>query len=232
MVDDDASITKLVTMCLQSEGFGVDSAALGRDALKQLEDHIYDLVVLDITLPDLDGFQICQSIRETSQVPIIMLSGRQEEGDKVQSLDLGADDYVTKPFGVDEFLARVRAVLRRAQAFSTPSGRLSYKAGDLQVSYVQHQVLLFGQEVELTQTEYNLLSYLTQNAGKPLTHTMLLRSVWGPEYGSEVEYVRVFINRLRSKLQTALPQPWAIETLPGVGYRFHSEKTPSTTPQS
>jgi two-component system KDP operon response regulator KdpE len=179
-----------------------------------------DLVILDIVMPKMDGFEVCRRLREWTQVPIIMLSAKGDESDKVKCLDLGADDYITKPFGKDELIARVRAVLRRAEAAATTSTKPSFACGDVRVNFASRQVTVAGNEVKLTPTEYTLLQELVLNASKVLTHTHLLNKVWGPEYRDEREYLHVFVRRLRSKLETDPTKPRYILTVPGVGYQF------------
>jgi len=177
-------------------------------------------VILDIMMPKVDGFEVCQRLREWSQIPIIMLSARGDEEDKVKCLDLGADDYITKPFGVEELLARVKAVFRRTQAVGATLTRPAFTSGDLTINFVERRVTIADREVKLTPTEYNLLQELVLNAGKVLTHTHLLSKVWGPEYRDEREYLHVFIRRLRNKLEPDPTNPSYIITVPGVGYQF------------
>ncbi len=179
-----------------------------------------DLVILDIMMPKMDGFEVCRRLREWSQIPTIMLSARGDETDKVKCLDLGADDYLTKPFGTRELLARVRAVLRRTEATKTVSTPPLFTSGDLRISFAQRQVTVAGKEVKLTPTEYSLLQEFVLNAGKTLTHSYLLDRVWGPEYRDEREYLHVFVHRLRTKLEPDATNPKYIMTVPGVGYRF------------
>lgn len=181
-----------------------------------------DLVILDITMPGLDGFQVCQRIREWSSVPIIMLSAVMDQPSKVQALQFGADDYLVKPFDLDELQARVEAVLRRTSTTSKPSDPANVVSGELSINFAAHTVIVGESEVSVTATEFNLLRELALNRGKVMTHTMLLHSVWGPEYGDEVEYVRVFVNRLRNKIGDDPQAPKYIKTDAGVGYHFLS----------
>jgi two-component system KDP operon response regulator KdpE len=192
----------------------------GSEALRKIEMELPDLVILDIMMPKMDGFEVCRRLREWSQIPTIMLSARGDETDKVKCLDLGADDYLTKPFGTRELLARVRAVLRRTEATKTVSTPPLFTSGDLQISFAQRQVTVAGKEVKLTPTEYSLLREFVLNAGKTLTHSYLLDRVWGPEYRDEREYLHVFVHRLRTKLEPDATNPKYIMTVPGVGYRF------------
>ena len=220
VVDDELAIIKFLRANLEANGFEVIAAMDGAEALESIERELPDLVILDIIMPKLDGFEVCRRIREWSQIPIIMLSAKDVEEDKVKCLDLGADDYITKPFGINELMARVKSVFRRTDsAVATPT-QPSFTSGDLQINFVERRVFVAGNEVRLTPTEYSLLQELVLNAGKVLTHSDLLKKVWGPEYGQESEYLRVFIGRLRAKLEPAPTKPRYINTVPGVGYRF------------
>ncbi len=220
VVDDELSIVKFLRANLEANGFEVLAATDGAEALQTFEMELPDLVVLDIMMPKMDGFEVCRRLREWSQVPIIMLSARGDVSDKVKCLDLGADDYITKPFGKGELIARVRAVLRRTEAAATVPSQPSFTGGDLQISFAQRRVTIAGKEVKLTPTEYNLLQEFVLNAGKVLTHTHLLNKVWGSEYREEREYLHVFVRRLRAKLEPDPTNPRYITTVPGVGYQF------------
>jgi DNA-binding response OmpR family regulator len=220
IVDDELSILKYLRANLEAEGYEVLMAMNGSQALQTLEAELPDLVVLDIMMPGMDGFEVCRRLREWSQLPIIMLSARGDESDKVQCLDLGADDYVTKPFGKGEFIARVRAVLRRAEATSPTPTTPFFKSGDLEINFSKRKVTVKGKGVALTLTEYALLQELALNAGKVLTYTHLLRKVWGHDYADEREYLHVFVSRLRAKLEADPKNPRYITTVSGVGYRF------------
>ena len=220
IVDDELSILKYLRANLEAEGYEVLMAMDGVQALQTLEAELPDLVVLDIMMPEMDGFEVCRRLREWSQLPIIMLSARDDESDKVQCLDLGADDYITKPFGKDEFIARVRAVMRRAEAASPTPTIPSLKSGDLEINFSKRKVTVNGKEVALTLTEYALLQELALNAGKVLTYTHLLQKVWGHDYADEREYLHVFVSRLRAKLESDPKNPRYITTVSGVGYRF------------
>ncbi len=223
VVDDEPQTLKYIGANLRARGFDVLTAEDGRQALKVFEKNIVDLIILDIMMPGLDGFQVCQSIRRTSDVPIIILSAREREKDIVRALDLGADDYLTKPFGVEEILARIRAVLRRAaQTQSTPRPPLTF--GDLEIDFASRQVYLKGEKIPLTPTEYNLLAHLALNAGRVLTHRALLQAVWGPEYGNEREYLWAYIRRLRRKIEPDAGKPRYILTQSGVGYQFAARR--------
>jgi len=220
VVDDELSIIKFLRATLKAESYEVLTAMDGAEALQNIEMELPDLVILDIMMPKIDGFEVCHRLREWSQIPIIMLSARGDEGDKVKCLELGADDYITKPFGVDELLARVRAVMRRTETAGSIPTQPSFASGDLKINFVERRVTVAGKEVKLTPTEYKLLQELVLNANKVLTHGMLLGKVWGPEYGEEKEYLRVFIGRLRKELEPDPESPRYIVTIPGVGYQF------------
>jgi two-component system KDP operon response regulator KdpE len=220
IVDDELSILKYLHANLEAEGYEVLMAMNGIQALQMLETELPDLVVLDIMMPEMDGLEVCRRLREWSQIPVIMLSARDDENDKVNCLDLGADDYITKPFGKDEFTARVRAVMRRAEAASPTPTIPSIKSGDLEINFSQRKVTVKGKEVALTATEYALLQELALNVGKVLTYTYLLQKVWGTDYADEREYLHVFVSRLRAKLEAAPKNPRYITTVSSVGYRF------------
>ena len=219
VVDDEPSTVKLVSANLKARGYEVLVAYDGLEALKVAREQLLDLIILDLGLPGMDGFAVCDAIRRESQVPTIVLSARGREKDKVQALDLGADDYLTKPFSVEELLARVRALLRRS-APAEAIARTVYTAGDLGVDFEHRRVTLAGEPVDLTPVEYRLLAHLAINAGKVLTYRALLQAVWGPEYGDEKEYVWTYVRRLRRKLGEDQDQPRYILTEPGVGYRL------------
>jgi len=220
VVDDELSIIKFLRANLESKGYEVLTAINGAEALQTFEMELPDLVILDIMMPKMDGFEVCRRLREWSQTPIIMLSARGDESDKVKCLDLGADDYITKPFGASELIARVRAVLRRTEAATTIPTRPSFTSGDLEINFAQRQVTVAGKEVKLTPTEYSLLQEFVLNAGKVLTHTHLLNKVWGLEYREDTQYLHVFVRRLRAKLEPDPRNPRYIVTVPGVGYQF------------
>ncbi|MFL5588551.1 MAG: response regulator transcription factor [Ktedonobacteraceae bacterium] len=219
--DDDPQLLRLVTRNLEFEDYEVLPASDGQQALEQVEAHSPDLVLLDVMMPRMDGFTVCERIREFSTVPIIIVTARGQDQDKVRGLDLGADDYLTKPFSVDELLARVRAVLRRAQ-FSANEHvhvlRTTFTIGHLAVDYAQHLVTMAGQEVPLTPIEYRILAYLAQNAGRVVTQDLLLEHVWGSEYLGESHMLQVNINRLRHKIERDPTHPLYILTKVGIGY--------------
>jgi len=220
IVDDDLSIIKFLRANLEANNYKTLTAMDGAEALQAIERELPDLVILDIMMPRVDGFEVCQQLREWSQIPIIMLSARGDEEDKVKCLDLGADDYITKPFGVEELLARVKAVFRRTQAIGATPTQPAFTSGNLTINFVERRVTIADREVKLTPTEYNLLQELVLNEGKVLTHTHLLSKIWGPEYRDEREYLHVFIRRLRNKLEPDRANPRYIVSVPGVGYQF------------
>src|SRR5579859_734213 len=219
--DDDPQLLRLVARNLQFEDYEVLTASDGQAALALIEAHTPDVVLLDVMMPKMDGFTVCHRVREFSTVPIILITARGQDQDKIRGLDLGADDYLTKPFSVDELLARVRAVLRRSQFTASEAASLArakQTIGDLSIDYTQHQVLLAGQEIPLTPIEYRLLAYLAQNAGRIVTQELLLSRVWGAEYAGESHMLQVNINRLRHKLEADPAHPRYIRTKVGIGY--------------
>jgi two-component system KDP operon response regulator KdpE len=222
IVDDELAIIKFVRANLQAEDYEVLTAMDGCQALETVEMELPDLVVLDIMLPIIDGFEVCRRLREWSQIPIIMLSARGNDEDKVKCLDLGADDYITKPFSAHELMARVRAVLRRAQAVDTVPAQPSFIGGDLEINFAARRVSFAGNEVKLTPIEYQLLQELAINAGKVLTHMHLLNKVWGPEYREERDYLHTYVRRLRRKLEPDPAEPCHLLSVAGVGYQFSS----------
>lgn len=221
VADDDPQLLRLVTRNLEFEGYEAIPTTDGQQALTQVERRQPELVLLDIMMPVLDGFEVCRRVREFSSVPIIMLTARGQDQDKIQGFDAGADDYLTKPFNVDELLARVRAVLRRSQAAGREEGAgATLDIGDLRINFVQRLVTLRGAEVALTPIEYRLLAYLAQNAGRIVTQDLLLEHVWGPEYVGESHLLQVNVNRLRRKLEPEGSAQHYIRTKVGVGYQF------------
>ena len=223
VVDDNSNTRISIGESLAEAGYVPHDAIDGVSALSMLRANAFDLVLLDMIMPRMSGFEVCREIRETSSVPIIMLTAVGDEGAKIESLQLGADDYVTKPFSSPELMARIEAVLRRVRAFGMPSATPSYSGDGLTVDFNAHRVVIQGDEVELTATEFNLLRELIQNSGQVMPHRSLLQRVWGEEYGDEREYLRVFVNRLRHKLNDTPTSPRYIKTVPGVGYQFIGE---------
>jgi len=220
VVDDELNIIKFLRANLEANGYEVLSVMNGAEALHIIEMGLPDLVILDIMMPKMDGFEVCLRLREWSQIPIIMLSARGDVQDKVKCLDLGADDYITKPFGANELIARVRAILRRIEKATATPTQPSFTIYDLKVNFAQRQVTVAGNEVKLTPTEYALLQELVLNAGNVLTHTYLLNRVWGSEYREDTQYLHVFIRRLRAKLEADPANPRYIMTVSGVGYQL------------
>jgi DNA-binding response OmpR family regulator len=219
--DDDPQLLRLITRNLQLEGYDVLAASDGQQALELIENNAPDLALLDVMMPRMDGFTVCYRVREFSSVPIIIITARGQDQDKVRGLDLGADDYLTKPFSVDELLARVRAVIRRSQftAREYSQGlRATTVTGSLFIDYSQHLVMLHGREIALTPTEYRIIAYLAQNVGRVVTQDLLLEHVWGQEYLGESHMLQVNVNRLRRKLEVDATQPHYILTKVGVGY--------------
>ena len=222
IVDDDIAVVKSVRANLQARDCETLTAMDGIEALQVIEKEIPDLIILDITMPKMNGFEVCRKIREWSRIPIIMLSARHDVEEKVKCLNIGADDYITKPFGVNELAARVRAVLRRAQGSEEDQTTPNFTCGDLNINFVERRVTVGDRDVKLTPTEYNLLQELVLGAGKVFPHSSLLGRVWGPEYVNEREYLHVFVGRLRKELEADPSHPKYIVTIPGVGYKFQA----------
>jgi two-component system, OmpR family, KDP operon response regulator KdpE len=222
VVDDEPQITRVLRTSLSSQGYDIRVANDGETALEIMKDWTPDLVVTDLSMPNMDGLELCRRLRVSSEVPIIVLSVRGEERTKVQALDAGADDYVTKPFGIDELLARVRAALRRVPA---ENGQASViEAGDFRIDLAAHKVTVRRNEVHLTPKEFDLLVYLARHAGRVVTHRALLGAIWGGQSTEQVEYLRVFVGQLRKKLEPESASPRYIVTEPWVGYRFEPGK--------
>ena len=218
VVDDEPNIVSTLRPLLRSRGYDVLTAMTGCAALEAVERDVPDVIVLDLGLPDLDGAEVCRMIRETHRIPIVVLSARGAEGDKVRALDLGADDYVTKPFGAEELLARIRAAFRRSDSPPPPSEPLV--RGDLVIDRGRFRVLRSGEEVRLTPKEFELLTFLAQHPGRVLTHRTILKAVWGPNAVDQPEHLRVLIGALRKKIEPNPASPQYILTEPWVGYRF------------
>jgi len=219
IVDDELPILRAVTPLLRSRGYEVRSVVTGKSALAEVEGDPPDLLIVDLGLPDIDGLEVCRRVRERSSVPIIVLSARHSEKEKVGALDLGADDYVTKPFGPDELLARVRACLRRSQAsLEEEAGTLV--RSDLTIDFERHRVLRGDEEIRLTPKEFELLAFLARYPGKVLTHRTILKAIWGPHAVSEPQYLRVLMASLRKKIEPDPSHPKYVLTEPWVGYRF------------
>jgi two-component system KDP operon response regulator KdpE len=221
VVDDELEIRRLLQANLEGKGYEVICAESAEQALQAIVHRQPDVMVVDLRMPGMDGLELTRRIRQQSTVPIIVLSGIGDEQSKVEALELGADDYVTKPCGMEELLARVKAVLRRSAG--AQSAEPVFMCSELSVNFDRREVRLAGNPVKLTPTEYDLLKYMIQNAGKILTHRMLLSTVWGPAYINQVQYLRVFVGQLRKKIEKNPARPRYIQTDPGVGYRFSME---------
>jgi len=217
VVDDELQMRRLLRVCLEGNGYRVLEAVSGQEALTLLAQRKPDILVLDLGLPDMDGVSVLKRLREWTQVPVVVLSVRDREEDKISALDHGADDYVTKPFATGELLARLRVAQRHAIPLSEGS---VFRSGNLEVDFTARLVKLNGKEIKLTATEYSLLRMLVRNAGRVLTHRQLLREVWGPTYEEQTHYLRVYIAHLRDKLEAEPAKPRFISTEPGIGYRF------------
>lgn len=220
VVDDEKSLRDFVRRNLEVRGYRVQTASNGVEALAVFENENINLVIMDIMMPHMDGLEATRRIREESHVPIIILTAMGEEADKVRAFDLGADDYLTKPFGVGELLGRVKAVLRRADWFESVSGEERIVRGEIEVDVERHQVKVQGDVVDMTPTEFNLLLYFMKNAGKTLHHSAILHNVWGNEYSDEAEYLRVYVGKLRQKIEVDPSRPRYLHTEHGIGYRF------------
>ena len=218
VVDDEPKIRMFIRANLEARDYEVYLATDGVEAVEMAACVLPDVIVLDVNMPRMDGIEACRQIREWTNTPIIILSVREDEKDKVRALDEGADDYITKPFGIEELLARIRVALRHTTGVTPDAPVLTI--GDLEVDLSKHLVKRRGQIVQLTRTEYELLAYLVSNYGKVLTHRELLHNVWGSEYGEEIEYVRTFITQLRRKIEDDPSNPRFIVTEPRTGYRF------------
>jgi two-component system KDP operon response regulator KdpE len=229
IVDDEPQIRRVLRTTLTSHGYAVMEARTGDEALDLIRSEHVDLILLDVNMPGRSGLDTCRDIRGSGDVPIIMLTVRNTERDKVQALDAGADDYVVKPFGSEELMARIRAALRRtAPAESLPS----FTSNELTIDFDKRLVLLKEQPVRLTPKEFDLLRYLVSNQGRAIGHRRLLQAVWGPDYGDETEYLRVFINQLRKKIELDPHNPRYIHTEPWVGYRFEPPAEKARSPRA
>jgi len=220
VIDDEPQILRALKTILTAKHFRVTTASYGNEGLTLAASNPPDIVILDLSLPDIDGFEVCERLREWTQIPIIVLSVRDNERDKVIALDKGADDYLTKPFGIEELLARVRVALKHsAQAIGATKVTI-INAGPISIDLVRYIVMCNGEEIKLTATEFKLMAYLAANADRVLTHQAILRHVWGAEYAEHTEYLRVYIAQVRKKLESNPNQPKYLLTEPGIGYRF------------
>ena len=220
VVDDEPQLTRVLLTGLSSRGYEVRAAADGLTAFETFTDWHPDLVITDLAMPNMDGFELCRRLRTLSQVPIIVLSAKDEERMKVAALDLGADDFVTKPFGIDELLARIRASLRRATQSANETEKTELESGDFRINLETRNVTVRGREIRLTPKEFDLLVYFMKHAGKVLTHHTLLAAIWGGDYVEQDQYLRVFVGNLRKKLEKDAGGNSYILTEPWVGYRF------------
>ena len=220
VVDDEAPIRKFLRAGLEGQGYALVEAATGGDAIAQAATRAPDLVLLDLGLPDVDGFEVVRRIREWSALPIVVLSARGQDGDKIRALDAGADDYVTKPFSMGELLARMRVALRHRAQLAAGDSTGEFATGDLAIDFGRRMVRVAGAEVKVTPIEYRLLGMLARHAGRVLTHDQLLREVWGPGYTARHHYLRVYMAQLRHKIEKNPARPALLLTEPGVGYRL------------
>ena len=221
VIDDELQMRRLLRVCLEANGYRVSEAATGKDGIAEAAQHPPDVVILDLGLPDMEGVVVLKRLREWSRVPVVVLSVRDREEDKIAALDAGADDYVTKPFSSGELLARLRVAQRHAAPTSETT---VFRSGQLEVDLAARVVKLKGKEVKLTATEYSLLRLFVQHAGKVLTHRQILREVWGPNYVEQTHYLRVYLAHLREKLEDNPAQPELLTTEPGIGYRLVSKE--------
>ena len=222
VIEDELQVRRFLRATFVANGYKMVECETGEEGIKLAAMRQPDLILLDLGLPDMDGLEVINQLREWSRVPILVLSARLKEGNKVTALDAGADDYLTKPFGVEELLARIRVALRRVAQNAENLGQETpaFVTGDLRLDLVRQQVFVSGQEVHLTPIEYRLLKLLAQNAGKVMTHQQLLQQVWGPDYSTESHYLRVYMAQLRRKLEVNSARPCYVLTEPGVGYRL------------
>jgi two-component system KDP operon response regulator KdpE len=229
VVDDEPQIRRVLRSTLSSQGYVITDAKTGEEAVESVRKNKPDLVLLDVNMPGIGGIEACREIRRSSEAPIIMLTVRNAERDKVLALDAGADDYVVKPFGIEELLARIRAALRR---YAPGDALPPYVSKELTLDFESRQLTVRGREVHLTPKEFDVLKHLIANQGKPLTHRRILQSVWGPDYGEETENLRVVINQLRKKIEMDPAHPKYIRTEPWVGYRFQPPRVSSAKTSS
>jgi two-component system KDP operon response regulator KdpE len=219
VADDEPQIRRVMRTSLTEQGYIVTDARSGEEALERLRQDHPDLVLLDMNMPGIGGLEACREIRETSDVAVIILTVRDSEADKVAALDAGADDYITKPFSMPELLARIRAALRRLPVTPESANRIVH-LGEIEINLATRRLVVHGKEVRLTPKEFDLLHYFADNPNIPIPHGKLLQAVWGPDYGSQVEYLRVFVNQLRKKIEPNPAKPVYLLTEPWVGYRF------------
>ena len=220
LIEDERQMRRFLRVTLQSERYALIEAETAAEGLSQAATRSPDIVLLDLGLPDMDGLEVIKKLREWSAVPIIVISAREQEGDKIKALDEGADDYLTKPFGSGELLARIRVALRHAVPKSQDQRDAIFTAEDLSIDFLKRQVHRGDREIHLTPIEYRLLVVLVRNAGRVMTHRHILKEVWGPAYIEQTHYLRVFMNQLRKKIETDSARPHFLLNEPGIGYRF------------
>jgi two-component system KDP operon response regulator KdpE len=220
LIEDERQMRRFLRVTLQSEKYGVFEAETAGDGLSQAATRNPDVVLLDLGLPDMDGLEVIEKLREWSAVPVIVISAREQEGDKIKALDRGADDYLTKPFSAGELLARIRVALRHAAPKQQDQGDAVFVAEELRIDFLKRQVHCGTREVHLTPIEYRLLTVLVRNAGRVMTHRQILKEVWGPPYVEQTHYLRVFMNQLRKKIEADSTRPRFLLNEPGIGYRF------------
>lgn len=220
LIEDERQMRRFLRVTLQSEKYGVIEAETADDGLSQAATRNPDVVLLDLGLPDMDGLEVIEKLREWSAVPVIVISAREQEGDKIKALDRGADDYLTKPFGAGELLARIRVALRHAAPKNQDQEEAVFVAEDLRIDFLKRQVCCGTREIHLTPIEYRLLTVLVRNAGRVMTHRQILKEVWGPPYVEQTHYLRVFMNQLRKKIEADSTRPRFLLNEPGIGYRF------------
>jgi two-component system KDP operon response regulator KdpE len=220
LIEDERQMRRFLRVTLQSEKYGVLEAETAADGLSQVATRNPDIVLLDLGLPDMDGLEVIERLREWTAVPVIIISAREQEGDKIKALDGGADDYLTKPFCAGELLARIRVALRHAAPKSRDQGEEFFVADELRIDFLKRQVFCGTREIHLTPIEYRLLTVLVRNAGRVMTHRQILKEVWGPPYVEQTHYLRVFMNQLRKKIEADSTRPRFLLNEPGIGYRF------------
>jgi two-component system KDP operon response regulator KdpE len=226
LIEDERQMRRFLRVTLQSEKYGVFEADTAADGLSQAATRKPDVVLLDLGLPDMDGLEVIEKLREWSAVPVIVISAREQEGDKIKALDRGADDYLTKPFGAGELLARIRVALRRTAPRGGEQEDAVFMAEGLRIDFLKRQVHCGSKEIHLTPIEYRLLTVLVRNAGRVMTHRQILKEVWGPPYVEQTHYLRVFMNQLRKKIEADSARPRFLLNEPGIGYRFRPDPDP------
>jgi two-component system KDP operon response regulator KdpE len=224
LIEDERQMRRFLRVALQSEGYNAIEAETAATGLSEAALRNPDIVLLDLGLPDMDGLEVIARLREWSIVPVIVITARDQEGDKIKALDGGADDYLTKPFGAGELLARMRVSLRHAALKGQDQREAVFKADNLTIDFLKRLVFLGGEEIHLTPIEYRLLTVLARNAGKVMTHRQILKEVWGPPYVEQTHYLRVFMNQLRKKIEPDAARPCFLLNEPGVGYRFQTPR--------